>query len=62
MALTGLMLILVLFGVIAYRAYKARKVRVQMQNPTFRFKELMKSAENVEAIAALIQKGATNPP
>ena len=61
-AVTGLLLVLVLFGVIAYRAYNARKTRLQMQNPTFRFKELMKSPENVEAIATLLQQRATNSP
>ena len=61
-ALTGLILVLLLFIVIAYRAYQARKTRLQTQNPTFRFKELIKSHENVEAIVTLLQQRATNSP
>ena len=61
-ASTGLMLVLFLFGVIIYRAYSARKARIQKLNPAFRFQELIKSQENVEAIAALLQQRATNSP
>ena len=61
-ALTGLILVLLLFIVIAYRAYQARKTRLQTQNPTLRFKELIKSHENVEAIVTLLQQRATNSP
>ena len=48
--------------VIAYQAYQARKTRLQTQNPTLRFKELIKSHENVEAIVTLLQQRATNSP
>ena len=62
MALTGLILVLSLFGVIAYRAYNARKTRLEQLNPTLRFRELIKSHENVDAIAALLQQKASNSP
>ena len=58
----GLMLVLSLFGVIIYRTYRARRTRLQQLNPALRFQELIKSHENVEAIAALLQQRATNPP
>ena len=61
-ALTGLILVLSLFGVIAYRAYNARKTRLEQLNPTLRFRELIKSHENVDAIAALLQQKASNSP
>jgi hypothetical protein len=62
MALAALMLVLFLFGIIVYRSYMARKVRIQQLNPQFRFQELIRSHENVEAIAELLAARATKSP
>ena len=61
-ALAGLMLVSLLLGYITYRACDARKTKLRQLNPTLRFQELIKSHENVEAIANLLQQQGTNSP